>query len=233
MTYLQFILLIVLTSTVMSWTKCPPDSCKICDYKGCRLCLNQYSNKLYDCTDPTITNNATFCIHQATADKKCQVCQDGYYLDANSECKLLESAYCKYGIWDATFGIFRCTSCYNNTYVDDFGQCSKKLDTTEFPNCNSLNSTFDSNKTLLTCNQCDYGYALDENNICKRTCAEGCLKCLGNVCQICDYARGWWMTSPNNCTNKKFNYYKPDYGLSMKFVLSYLLAGIMAAMIYV
>ena len=62
------------------------------------------------------------------------------------------------------------------------------------------------------CSHCDYGYALDQDNNCKVQCAEGCLKCdENNVCIECDHYRGWWSTSPHNCTNPNFDYYNPDY----------------------
>lgn len=65
---------------------------------------------------------------------------------------------------------------------------------------------------LYECAQCDYGYALDNDNNCKVSCAEGCLKCdEKHVCIECDWYRNWWSTSPHNCTNPDFDYYKPKY----------------------
>jgi hypothetical protein len=92
------------------------------------------------------------------------------------------------------------------------GECTMAVNLATYPNCIGTNHTYATAGVTTTCSHCDYGYALDQDNNCKLSCAEGCLKCdESNVCIECDHYRNWWSTSPHNCTHPSFDYYNPDY----------------------
>lgn len=209
-------LLILFTSEIAAWSKCPSGRCKSCNHKGCVKCHDWWANSNYDCSLPTVNNSAVNCLHQhLTLSKKCLRCRQGYFLNNINECQAIGSKDCIDGTW--LNGKFKCTSCRNGKSANFNGDCTTSIPKNVTGHCTASNMTYNAQGGVIyECSQCDYGYALDPDNNCKVSCAEGCLKCDANhVCIECDWYRNWWATSPHNCTNPTFDYYHPKYNANI------------------
>lgn len=217
------LLVLLLATQISSWSKCPSGRCLSCNHKGCVKCYDWWPNYDYTCSLPGVNNSAINCLHQhPTLEKKCLRCRQGFYVNNASECTSIGSTDCIDGIW--LDGKFRCTSCKNGKSASYNGDCTETIPGNMTGHCTASNMTYTSAGVTYVCAQCDHGYALDHDNNCKVSCAEGCLKCDANhVCIECDHYRNWWSTSPHNCTNPTFDYYNPKYGSS---VMVRILAGV-------
>lgn len=209
------LLLMLLTAQTLAWSKCPMGRCKSCNHKGCVKCDNFWSDWNYDCNLPVITNTATNCLHQhPTLQKKCLRCRNGYFVNAAMECEIINSSDCIDGVFIQNK--FKCTSCRNGKSASYTGDCTDSVPNNITMHCTATNMTYNAQGVMYECAQCDYGYSLDQDNNCKVSCAEGCLKCdARHVCIECDFYRGWWSNSPHNCTKQGFDYYNPIYGASV------------------
>lgn len=118
--------------------------------------------------------------------------------------------------------------------ADAGGECILPISTgLGISSCIAANMTYTASGVTQVCSQCDYGYALDQDNNCKVSCAEGCLKCdVDRVCIECDHYRNWWSTSPHNCTNPQFDYYNPYYSAAIVKGFTFIALMISTTLLY-
>lgn len=196
-------LFLLIASPALTWSKCKAGECKYCDIEGCQKCYNKILNLNHFCVTPNITNNATWCLRPGTGAKKCQVCQPGYVTNQDNECTLVTTSNCAAGTWHQ--GAVKCITCMG-TAASFEGSCNLTIPAS-YQFCTATNTSYGTNEKVTQCSQCDYGYALDSNNVCVPQCTEGCLKCENQICVECDFYRSFWMTSPHNCTNTEYQYW--------------------------
>ena len=205
--------LALLAAESLAWSKCKSGNCKSCTYRGCEKCRNQWVNLNWDCQDFSVTNTAN-CLSFNTTSNRCLTCGEGFYIASDGTCSALGSTDCAAGVF--VNNTLKCTSCLNGKYATNTGECAQAIPagstTGVWAHCVNANMTYSGTlgeNVVQTCAECDYGYSLNATGGCSISCAEGCLRCnADNVCVECNWRKGWWSTSPNNCTNPNFNWYK-------------------------
>ena len=180
------------------------ENCNESNFSICKECVKGYylEKRLNEC----IKQDDSFFGCKETLDgKKCDKCEDNYFLDEENKCtlsnycsksggalhscqKCIEGYYlseydksctreenCYYGHWDT--GI--CFTCKDDYYLEEkTGQCFSNKEENDFKNCK-----FSKN---FNCYQCEYGYYIGSDNKCSNSnhCYRSedgkCLECIDN-----------------------------------------------------
>ena len=206
----KIIVLTILVSSTLAWSKCKSGECKSCTNRGCEKCFKMWSNLNLECV--TFSTNTPNCLNYNATTSRCQDCNEGFYISGEGGCAAVDNSQCADGVF--LNNTLKCTSCLNGKYANAQGQCTQtipKAMTGKWAHCVNANMSYSGNigqSVTQFCAECDYGYALNEMNQCVVSCSEGCMKCnKDHLCEECNWRKGWWSTSPHNCTNPNFNYY--------------------------
>ena len=187
---------------------CPKDYCARCtDGHGCTKCIGK--KKV-----PQTWNSAPRCGNDITEPnckvwmdpphEYCKQCDWGYLVNENNACVGARDKSCIQGSKVSDQRL--CTICSKTLPNWERTKCTDKLD---IPNCRW---GFRQGQ-LEACAYCKKGYSVYGYG-CVPNCVEGCATCgkawngtmFIQVCQECDWRRGWWMTSQNKCTGANIVY---------------------------
>ena len=166
-----------------------------------------------NCNEGYFLSNDGECVntHNCKKSKKrisfCEECDEGFYL-LNNGLFCSSTQHCIYG--DRETG--KCKNCEKGFYLDtNDNQCKSNEENNKFRNCK---------KGSENCNECIYGYFLDENNKCSlsKNCS---ISDQNGKCTTC--ADGYFLSSfDNKCTVIK-NCLKTDFKFECEECDKYLL----------
>ncbi len=158
----------------LCFTQCP-DKDQLCGkcgiQKACLYCYNSYLRDSKCVVSTELVRNCS----SFSSDGICSDCKEGYYLDANNSCKVIDEPNCyEYSIKS------QCLLCKNSLLPVD-GICSRNKCTTE--NCMFCDK-------LDKCKKCNRGFGVDEStNKCVSMAIydSNCLVQMYGKCALCNY----------------------------------------------
>ena len=182
------------------------EHCKESIFGVCISCVYSYyyDKKEEKCKKKEENEDFYFC-KQTIDGEKCDICDDGFYLDEQGFC--VPTKYCleSYKL--------QCTKCLPGYYLSNNNYCSI-ANNCDYVDVHSFICTF-----------CNKNYYLDMNNyICKSNLEDNeykhCKKVLNNKCILCE--NDYYPTEDGKCSNTK-NCLESEYGICLLCLDNYYL----------